>query len=93
MKESLVPFSLLLYLQLKQAKRELLKIGNEEGNTLTFGKENYSYGHVDVICINFNNFVLGIREMEHRERSVLVTSHTGYQRIHFILCECHVKSH
>ena len=62
MKESLVPFSLLLYLQLKQAKRELLKIGNEEGNTLTFGKENYSYGHVDVICINFNNFVLGIRE-------------------------------
>ena len=31
-------FSLLLYLQLKQAKRELSKIGNEESKTLSFGK-------------------------------------------------------
>ena len=62
MKNSLVPFSLLLYLQLKPAKIELSKIGNEEGNTLTFGKQNYSHGHVDVSCINCHSFVLGIRE-------------------------------
>ena len=46
LKDSLVPFSLLLYLHLKSAKRELSKIGNEEGKTLTFGKQNHSHGHV-----------------------------------------------
>ena len=55
-------FSLLLYLQLKPAKSELSKIGNEEGKTLTFGKQNHNHGHVDVCCIYFHSFVLGIRE-------------------------------
>ena len=53
-------FSLLLYLQLKLAKRELLKFGNEEAKTLTFGKQNHNHGHV--CCIYFHSFVLGIRE-------------------------------
>ena len=57
-----VPFSLLLYLQLKPAKREQPKIGNDEGKTLTFGKQNHSYGNVDVSCINSHSFVLGMSE-------------------------------
>ena len=46
----------------------LSKLGNEEGKTLTFGKQNCIHGHVDVICINFHPFVLGICEdVEERE--------------------------
>ena len=40
----------------------LTGVGNERGKTLTFGKQNYSHGHVDVRCINFHSFVLAIRE-------------------------------
>ena len=36
---SSLPFSLLLYLQLKPAKREQPKVGNDEGKTLTFGNQ------------------------------------------------------
>ena len=56
-----MPYSLLLYLQLNLAKRDS-KIGNKEGKTLAFGKQNHNHGHVDVGSIYFHSVVLGILE-------------------------------
>ena len=87
-----VPFSLLLYLQLQPAKREQPKIGNDESKTLTFGKQNHSYGNVDVSCINSHSFVLGMRE-DGKQRNV----HLGYGQYKLLtnstsfFGECHVK--
>ena len=37
-------------------------VGKEKGKTLTFGKQNYSHGRVDVSCINCHSFDLAIRK-------------------------------
>ena len=88
-----MPFSLLLYLQLKLAKRELSKIGDEVGKTLAFGKQNHSHGHVcwcglylfSFLCFTYT-WGWGAERDPSGWRAIL-----DINEFHFILCECHVK--